>query len=894
MKRIIFTLAVLVIIMSRTVSARDNSLLVDDFSELSAGWSVTESAAKVYSDGNKAFLEFDTSAQSAKAAAQITSSEFAAVERYLCIEFGMSFSGTDDKNIKTLTFKDDNVFHSYEIAAISKGRISFFGADTQAVSEDTDYEIKAVIDTQTSRAVVYIDGKQVFDDTVSDVKVMNLDRLKLDFKNYLSSKAAAAGVWQIDYVDCVGSEGFEYTTCMSGGNLFKESELESFWIEYSALVNFDMLGESCYGIEENGTAAEFEFSADGARVALAPKGGFTQGNIYRIYVENPKDIFGDTVQMQTEFTFRVVSDLYDENNNYIKLTALTEEVYEGQKAELLIDGASDEEIDYIEIIIDGNLYDTVLSSNMTYSALLFEGIYEISAVLVTKSGIRQSSEKVLLEVKKNTAPKVWFEDCGEEVYFNLNNDNALTIIAEDSDGIERVELYNGTALIESFTQQPYVYNTNKLGLGRFELRAVAYDVYGKEGCAAVILNNSMSYTSEIFQSSDFVVSTDSKLKNGITYGNQTGYCLPGEIDDEHGTSLIIGYDENSAVSGGYSYFEYNLGGNSSFRIEYDMNVQKKPAFTTKRDNAVFMGARCADGTTVDFMTIQQSLASVKGVNLDYNENQWYHVAFEVDYAGKQYRIYIDGELMDENEIPSGYFAYGMMERIRFCGPKTDVSCRVAFDNIKICALIYAPAIIGIGYDDIVNPERIDNRAENIIVYLSGEISADDVDTGNIKLIDANGAECAIAVSYLTEKMAVAVTPLAALEPNMKYKVVIDKSVRVSTGESIGGDLSAEFLTTAELLDVQEVKFSIVGGILRADVTVQNLTDGDMEFYIAASIWKDDIFDSVRVTQCRLSAGMTETMTCEYMNMMEKRAELYILSSLNNPQMLAEDIYSYGG
>lgn len=894
MKKIISVFCAITILIAQPVFAQNQSKVSGDFSTLADDWTVSctdNTNSAVEAKDGAVVLSFDTTAAAGKARSELMSPTFSLTDRYINIEFASSFSGNNAKNIKKLTLKDDNIFNAVDIISVSEGVLEIGGAEAANLEEDVFYTINIAIDKETDNAIIYLDNNVVFEGELG-ISSLNTENLYFDFRNYLSSSTTAAASWSIDYFECHSGGSLEYSTMADNQTIFKESDIIGFEISYDGFVHPDMFSETSYTVYKDSEEADFSVEKGDGIIIITPDGGYAAGSVYEVVMNSSKDIFGIETEA-IDVIFHVVSDSYDESQNYIGIELKSEaEMVEGQETTVSVEAQMQEGISCLEIYVDGKLQQTVLKDEAECKLSLSEGEHTIYAVVVSTTGARQSSDTVTVTVLANTVPAVSFEGYEDTAYFGINDNCNLTVNAQDSDGIDRVEIHVDGELTQTLDTAPYSFDASVLGLGDFELEAVAYDIYGKTGKTNITVNINSNFESVIFTDSDFVATSDVKFESGLNYSNQRGFCKPGTVDDEHGTSLLIGVNEHNSefTDGQYSYCQYPVGDNKNIVLEYDVNVVEKPKSGAK--NCVNMAIRYTNASIVTFMNIQ-NVFSAAGKDYVYELNTWYNIKFEINETQGKYRIYINDELFVEANYDAE--TYGDMQQFRFYSPVlNDQPCTVALDNMELKAVMYAPTIESIGYGEYKSPEAVDNSAESVIVYLSDELKAADISTNTVKLYKSNGTECETTVAYNETDYTITITPAGGFMSNEEYTVVIDKTVRIPSGNAVGGEIRAVFRTTSNNIVVDNVEISASNGSVFAEITVTNPNKNDTEFYVVSSLFNGETLEKSVADKFSIAGlASNNVVSTEYSGMMGKTMELYIFDSLNKPVMMSDTVFTFG-
>jgi len=114
------------------------------------------------------------------------------------------------------------------------------------------------------------------------------------------------------------------------------------------------------------------------------------------------------------------------------------------------------------------------------------GVYELSAVAIDGAGARGTSAVVNITVRSNLPPTVRIVEPTNNSVFIAPTNIFILADATDADGsVQRVEFYQGDALIGQSTNPPYALTTN-LPAGNYQFRVVAIDDLGAHSVAAVV------------------------------------------------------------------------------------------------------------------------------------------------------------------------------------------------------------------------------------------------------------------------------------------------------------------------------------------------------------------------------------------------------------------------
>ncbi|MBP3361283.1 MAG: Ig-like domain-containing protein [Clostridia bacterium] len=840
-------------------------------------------------------VNFDTTGKAAKAKSEVRTAEFKASSDYLALDLKMRFYGDNEKISRTVSLVDDNGFVVYELMEIkADGVFSFFGKETPIEAAD-NYEVSFVLAMNENKAYAEVNGKQVYLDTVSDFAVLNKEKLSIDLKNSLSTRVSADSQWYFDYLRCTEANEVIMYSDADEQNVFKVSEINEFKIYFDGYPSTDSREKDNYKILKDGAEIDFNIRYDNKVLAFIPVEGFEEGCQYKIEISDIKDVFNNQASKIIEPAFSVVSDEYDPDSCKIEISLINDnEIYEGMETQIHVSAAVDEQLEYVMIYADNEKAAEILENEFDYSLYLNPGQHEIYAVMYLKSGIKVKSNVIDVNVAENSAPDIIFEGIDNNAVFDLNNECIIKAAANDSDGIEKLELYKNGSLIASTSGPELVYDVSELGIGRFTITLKAFDLYNKMGEKSADISVIKSFKNLLFEDNEFVSDKPGYFKSGMNYSEQRGFCKPGSVDAEHGTSLLMGVNEHNGefTDGQYSYCQYPLQGYSNFVLSYDVNVIERPKDGAK--NCVNMGVRFTGGTTVVFMNLQSNF-NVNGKKFQYDTEKWYHIDFELNSTENKMRIYINNELFAEETFDTGEYIskYGTPQQFRFYSPVlNDTPCSIALDNFELNGFEYAPYITDIEDDVQKSPVKVSYDTKNIILYLSGSIYEGDIDYNHINLIDENGRNVSITPVYNSTENTITLKLNDNLSKNTKYTAVINSDTRISESEIIGINVLYEFVTNSGALSVEDVEFTVDSGIVHADVSLVNNDYDTGHCYILAGIYENNDFCSMKALECSIAGNSRAIKEIEFDNMMNKRIELYVVDSLSKPHLISNQIYSY--
>ena len=153
---------------------------------------------------------------------------------------------------------------------------------------------------------------------------------------------------------------------------------------------------------------------------------------------------------------------------------------------------SDGTITQIEFYNGDTLLSTDTESPYTYTwAEVPIGTYTLTAKATDDMGGVSTSSSVTVEVKANTGPTVSISAPADNATYSLPANITLVASASDADGgtVAQVEFYNGTTLLGTLTQSPYVYSWSDVAQGTYTVTAKATDDMGVSTTSSAITIN---------------------------------------------------------------------------------------------------------------------------------------------------------------------------------------------------------------------------------------------------------------------------------------------------------------------------------------------------------------------------------------------------------------------
>lgn len=374
---------------------------------------------------------------------------------------------------------------------------------------------------------------------------------------------------------------------------------------------------------------------------------------------------------------------------------------------------------------------------------------------------------------------------------------------------------------------------------------------------------------EIAELSDFAIEEEGATATGITYADfsgsirgydGTGYVDVTEIDDEHGTSLVLGIEK--AVDTNLPRFIYGStsGANVSYdrlTVEFDVNISTKTEATGENDSFRFVLYKSGGTTTA----IKWNEKLVAGSNeSDYEAGTWqsFKVTAKKQESGSfSYSVYLknaEGEfaaLCENVEAPT----LTELTEIRFYAPISDATpTSMAIDNIKISTSKPAPRIDSFGYDEISVADRLSLSTKIINVNLTDSLYA--VADSDISITQSGKPVLVDAVGLDTENNRILIRLADNLKEGTQYKVTLSENAEVYEGVKIGASQSKTFVTVGNDVTVKEPYFEVADSSVSVTAEVSNDTNERKELYLVASVWRGDKFVQTKLAKVNIPAGGT--------------------------------------
>lgn len=470
------------------------------------------------------------------------------------------------------------------------------------------------------------------------------------------------------------------------------------------------------------------------------------------------------------------------------------------------------------------------------------GTYNIKAIVYDAFGNSAEAELTLV-YEENELPVISIEGIanGEQITLDSSALGEFVINASDSDGsVDRVEIYRFGELVQTVYEAPCTVGLDGLGLtmGVNPLKAVVYDNFGASSSVSVsVLLTKYSYV-PFFSENEFIRS-GSAYGSGMTVSTQRGFAREEVVDEEHGSSLVIGGDENmnttDFTSGQYTFIQSPMNNTYTlYNLEFDINVVQP---STKNGLAMY-GIRRSNGIVANIMSVDKDQLTFGTKKVDCLPG-WNHVFITLSREiGNQYlSVELNGEEIvtkspiDLSDAPTHYrfFTTSDPENIG----------AVAVDNIEYTGLVESPRIIGVGTHDDMIDGKISCDTNELGVYLSDSMEREDLTSDKVHLYVGSAEVPAELVRYNSETKCIEITTSDNFTPNTEYRIVLDSDVHFTELDELGLPMEYRFTTDHKGLTVDVVELSSDEENLTITACFTNLDYTAKDVYVYVTFFSDE-------------------------------------------------------
>lgn len=831
-----------------------------DFKSMPEGWTESVTSGAVTAENGELKLSYDSAGAAVRAKAEVDTAFYDFDEKIMSVSLDFEFNGANADTKRALAISDDDSWgvNAENLFEINNKTAVFFGdeASAEELSENTKYSLSMYMDmtdTESVKCRAYLNGELAYSGEKQPFKV-NFDSVKFRLRNYLSKKSEFAAEWLISKFSTEGESAASYTLNVSDGETVIAEQFKGFDVSYGGIAAEDVYAKENYNLYKDGEKVGFNAVRSGSSVSLAPLDGFESGSEYTLEIISLTDIFQRKISENIRCTVRILPEGYVSPE--ITLTTETAELVKEGVPVVFTAAAVSSEFDKTVFYVNGTAEYTAYEENSVFELLKNAGIYEVYAAVYDKTGCKAASETVTVTVEKNDAPTVAFSDYSDTARLTPEQAKAVNITASDSDGIQCVKLYkNGREVSEAVPNgNVYTADLSVCGIGTSNVTAKAFDIYGKSGEASISIEIYASAYFEKFRDGDFAYSgTETKKFTSGIYGyERRGYVDTAEADTAHGTCLRIGYDADNTEKNGLDrpYITIPARYDTYFETEYDIMFSAKPE--TMQNNFLQLMYSVFNSGDSYLVRWDQNM-NINGKKYEYEINKWYTVNTAVDFASKRFTVTVS----DENGVvASENWENKLASTItaRFYGGKDGVvSYYAMIDNFTIRQLADAPEFIAVKSDKEADSQgRLPYDSAYIEAYLSSAIYG--FNSSKIKLL-ADGAEVETEkVGYNEENKKITIYPKSQLRPNYTYTIVLSGETEFLDGYSIGADVTAEFTTTPQSVEVSDISFEKEGQSLKVTAKASNHGDTEKNAVLVVSVWKENTFKQLITAQKTLNSS----------------------------------------
>ena len=903
---------ILLIFVFGTLCAEAKTQITDECTSLS-GWTVTKQNASdpTVDDGIKLSLSgswlayssiekqipFDGDVFSASVtfSVNIESSYLSSCNMLMTLSDGTNKANVlYFKNGILYTLTDDN---NYKLA--------------DALESEEEYTALFAVDTssQNKKAVIWLKSTsgnyiKVFEGDISDKwSLSRYQNLSVILKNEtvgFDTPTSDFIIKNVAVYNGAKSEDIKYYPNSQSGILTPQN-LEAITFDFGGRVAPVMYEKENYFLTENGDVKDFDLTSTETGVKVVPENGFSSGKAYKLSAVSKKDILNNDMTVN-DIVFTMASADYKVPE--VELSSSHSKLYTGNTTEITTNVISDMEIAKVVYTVKYSGEEETFEktdSEDGYKLSLSKtaaGLYEIKAYAVDIAGGRSLEKSVNVEFVENTAPSVSIANITSGTIDEDDLPEKIILTATDNEKLENVELYIDNALVKTFTQPPYEYETKDISAGNHTIKAVAYDDGGlsdediknilimpKEGDPALIFEQNFdNYAGGKPADTNF---------SWWQFDNAEVMSADTSREDTDGKAFLIDY-ENIAGANQQSFIVFSKTQNAynKLLVEYDVNIKDLGDMT----HYVKIGPTSPHSrgySLVSFDNREMTYYKNNSANgtYAYPKNEWLSLSFEIDYLKKEFSFKMKNEqgailTQATNQFNSS------VEYAQFClyfPTQAGQKFKVAFDNFVASSIDAVPVISKIGQDGNVDAS-VTPTAQNIAVKLTSALKAESVTKENVKLMLGNEEVMVKEISYAS--MIITIVPDEKLRSDEEYTVVIKETTQTPMESVIGTQVKGRFTTTVGELDLASNTLETQTDKMRVKGELVYTADEPTYAYIILTVWDGDKLSDITIKEMSVSKT-NKSFTTDYVEYKNGyKAELYVWDSLSTPNSLTTKIYRY--
>ena len=470
------------------------------------------------------------------------------------------------------------------------------------------------------------------------------------------------------------------------------------------------------------------------------------------------------------------------------------------------------------------------------------GTYKIKAIVYDSFGNSAEAELTLV-YEENELPVLSIDGIadGAEVVLSTTDPKTFVLDASDADGsVDRIEIYRFGDLEGTIRELPCIVNLDDFGicLGENPYKVVVYDNFGASSSLSVSVQLIKHSCVPFLSESEFIRS-GSTYGSGLSVALQRGFAREEVVDEEYGTSLVMGADENmdteKYTSGQYTLVQSSIYQASTlYNLEFDINViQPSP-----KNGLVTYGIRKSDATVANIMSVDTTKFSFGSTRVDYLPG-WNHVFITLsrEIGNQYYSVELNGETVvskasiDIGDAPTHYRFFTTVD------PENIGA--VAIDNIVYTGLLESPRIIGVGTHTDIVEGKISSDTNELGIYLSGAMERADLTSDNVRLYVGSAQVATELVRYNSETKCIEITTGENFAPNTEYRIILDGNIRFSEIDKLELPLEYRFTTDHKGIIVEGIELCSDEDTLKIDASFTNMDYSSKDIYLYVTFFDNE-------------------------------------------------------
>ena len=233
-------------------------------------------------------------------------------------------------------------------------------------------------------------------------------------------------------------------------------------------------------------------------------------------------------------------------------------------------------------------------------------------------------------------------------------------------------------------------------------------------------------------------------------------------------------------------------------------------------------------------------------------DKWYKLTVIYNIHNTSYSLMINDEMIVYEEP---FVKQNKIARIQYftlnINPLSSYAYELYLDNFKISSMTkpYSVSAVYTTSDGIDAPSsKVPFKSGRAELVFSEDMTEADVKSA-VVLYDSDGNKAEFEAEFDSESMTYIIT-LPELKPKSDYKIVLDSSLRSSSGGKISGNNEFEFTTQKDGFYIDDIKRTYKG----ADILIQNDTQTSKDAKLFVGVYENNILKSCTVRNVALSGG----------------------------------------